>query len=101
MECLFHIEASECHEQNFCGSRSTNILFINSINLHALNSIFFLFIKICCPFLQDYITADSLDSCENRKDSEDFTDVYFEILTNWGNPQFVGLTEVGYIIGKT
>lgn len=51
---------------------------------------------MCCPFLQDYITADSLDSCENRKDSEDFTDVYFEILTNWGNPQFVGLTEVGY-----
>jgi len=45
---------------------------------------------------EDYVTADSLDSCENRKDSEDFTDVYFEIFTNWGNPQFVGLTEVGY-----
>lgn len=82
----------DCDPQTF----SSYIFSVGFINLHALNSIFFVFIKICCPLLQDYITADSLDSCENRKDSEDFTDVYFEILTNWGNPQFVGLTEVGY-----
>ena len=42
---------------------------------------------------QDYSTTDSLDAAENSKEDEG-TDVYFEILTNWGNPNYLGLTEV-------
>ena len=37
---------------------------------------------------------DSLDTAENKKATEEGTDVYFEILTNWGNPKYLGLTEV-------
>jgi len=43
---------------------------------------------------QDYSVTDSLDTSENNKESEEGTDVYFEILTNWGNPKYLGLTEV-------
>lgn len=44
--------------------------------------------------LQDYSAIDSLDTAENKKETEEGTDVYFEILTNWGNPKYLGLTEV-------
>ena len=44
--------------------------------------------------LQDYSVIDSLDTAENKKETEEGTDVYFEILTNWGNPKYLGLTEV-------
>ena len=44
-------------------------------------------------FRQDYSTTDSLDAAENTEENEG-TDVYFEILTNWGNPNYLGLTEV-------
>lgn len=38
---------------------------------------------------------DSLDDAENNKaESEEGTDVYFEIISNWGNSSYVGLTEV-------
>ena len=37
---------------------------------------------------------DSLDAAENNIENEEGTDVYFEILTNWGNPKYLGLTEV-------
>lgn len=37
---------------------------------------------------------DSLDTAENNKENDEGTDVYFEILTNWGNPNYLGLTEV-------
>ena len=54
--------------------------------LQATNS------KTICS-CQDYSTTDSLDAAENSKEDEG-TDVYFEILTNWGNPNYLGLTEV-------
>ena len=44
--------------------------------------------------LQDYSVIDSLDTPEKKKETEEGTDVYFEILTNWGNPNYLGLTEV-------
>ncbi|KAM7448574.1 hypothetical protein ABFA07_003481 [Porites harrisoni] len=44
---------------------------------------------------KDYSTADSLDTVENCKEDEG-TDVYFEILTNWGNPNYLGLTEIQF-----
>lgn len=44
--------------------------------------------------LQDFSVIDSLDTAENNQESEEGTDVYFEILTNWGNPKYLGLTEV-------
>lgn len=38
---------------------------------------------------------DSLDDAENNKaEIEEGTDVYFEIISNWGNSSYVGLTEV-------
>ena len=38
---------------------------------------------------------DSLDDTENNEvENEEVTDVYFEILSNWGNPNCIGLTEV-------
>ena len=37
---------------------------------------------------------DSLDTAENNQENDEGTDVYFEILTNWGNPNYLGLTEV-------
>lgn len=43
---------------------------------------------------QDYSVLDSLDTAENNKENDEGTDVYFEILTNWGNPNYLGLTEV-------
>ena len=41
---------------------------------------------------------DSLDTAENNMENYEGTDVYFEILTNWGNPKYLGLTEVCVII---
>lgn len=38
--------------------------------------------------------ADSLETVESSRESDEGTDVYFEILTNWGNPKYLGLTEV-------
>ena len=43
---------------------------------------------------QDYSVVDSLDTAENNQENDEGTDVYFEILTNWGNPNYLGLTEV-------
>lgn len=41
---------------------------------------------------------DSLDTAENNMENYEGTDVNFEILTNWGNPKYLGLTEVHVII---
>lgn len=38
--------------------------------------------------------TDSLDTADNNKENDEGIDVYFEILTNWGNPKYLGLTEV-------
>lgn len=45
---------------------------------------------------EDYSIVDSLDTFENRTDNDYGTDVYFEILSNWGNPDNVGLTEIQF-----
>lgn len=38
---------------------------------------------------------DSLEDAKNNKvENEEGLDVYFEIISNWGNSSYVGLTEV-------
>ncbi len=38
--------------------------------------------------------TDSLDTADSNKENDEEIDVYFEILTNWGNSKYLGLTEV-------
>lgn len=46
---------------------------------------------------KDFSVMDSLDDAENNKaESEEGTDVYFEIISNWGNSSYVGLTEIQF-----
>ncbi|RMX37150.1 hypothetical protein pdam_00023677, partial [Pocillopora damicornis] len=46
---------------------------------------------------KDFSVMDSLDDAENDKaESEEGTDVYFEIISNWGNSSYVGLTEIQF-----
>ncbi|XP_078346621.1 katanin-interacting protein-like isoform X3 [Oculina patagonica] len=45
---------------------------------------------------RDYSVTDSLDTADNNKENDEGIDVYFEILTNWGNPKYLGLTEIQF-----
>ncbi|XP_022794557.1 protein KIAA0556-like [Stylophora pistillata] len=46
---------------------------------------------------QDLSVMDSLEDAKNNKvENEEGLDVYFEIISNWGNSSYVGLTEIQF-----